>query len=232
MGLIRPRTVFNVALDGRTTFVVAGAVLGVGIYGFALTFKPYESNRVLEPFPLLEPVVAVIESPVFDPPSAVLPEAAAAPTVEAEMPSAPVEAEVRPVRVAVASAAPAPRAPSAPVVPADVPVTAAAPEPADPVAPEPVRASGPKELPPIEIAPENVLVFIHPGADATDDPAPTPPPDAGPIGQPSEQPGGAAGAGDDDDDDDDGKSNPRAERGASGERERDRGGDRDRRDDD
>lgn len=140
------------ALDGRAIFLVAGAVLGVGIYGFALTFKPYDSGRVLQPFPVLQPaVMTALQGPVFEPPAAVLPEAAA--PADTVPPRAPGGLLVSLPRTIVA---PAPQTATAP------PVAAAASGPATPLEPVPTTPA-PRELPPIVIAPENVLVYVHPG---------------------------------------------------------------------
>ncbi|MGH2609160.1 MAG: hypothetical protein ACRDHF_08720 [Tepidiformaceae bacterium] len=147
--VILRRTLLNAAFDGRVTFMVAGAVLGVGIYGFAVTFKPYDSGRIPQSFRV--PVVSLVASggPVIEPPSSVFPEAVAPETAVA--PQAPGDVLVAvPVARAVA---PAPAAPP--------PVSAAGggePEPLPPVPEEPA----PRGIGPIEIAPENVLVYIYP----------------------------------------------------------------------
>jgi hypothetical protein len=156
VGIIRPRILLSAAFDGRATFLLAGAVLGVGVYGFAITFKPYESGRVLQPFPILGPVVMKIEVPTFEPPSVVLPEVST--SVERDAPAAPGESLVSIPRPVTAAAVARPQAPSVAAAAAD----GAA--PLDPVpAPEPTSAPAPRELPPVVIAPENVLVYIHPG---------------------------------------------------------------------
>src|SRR5687768_1281280 len=104
------RSLMNVALDGRVTFMAAGAVLGVGVYGFAVTFKPYESGRVLEPFHVPVPSLVASGASIFEPPSLVFPEDAVA-AQSADPPSAPGEALVLaapPVRAVLPQPAPAP----------------------------------------------------------------------------------------------------------------------------
>ena len=152
MGLIRPRTVVSMALDGRATFLVAGAVLGIGVYGFALTFKPYESGRVLQPFPALEPTVMSVEGPALEIPGGILPEGVQ--PMDVVVPAAPGEALVAVPRAAARSSEPVAR-------PAPAVVEAASPAPSTPLDPVPAPPA-PRELPPQEIAPENVLVYIYP----------------------------------------------------------------------
>jgi hypothetical protein len=181
------RSLMNVALDGRVTFMAAGAVLGVGVYGFAVTFKPYESGRVLEPFHVPVPSLVASGASVFESPSLIFPQAADA----APLPDPPVA----PDEVLVL-AAPTVRAVVPPPAPAPAPVAAAGtgegaeplppPAAATPPAPEPVGVQ--------QIDPANVLVVMWPPRDgqrdepADDDPPVVdepedPPPDRNPDGE-------------------------------------------------
>lgn len=141
MGIIRPRILLTAALDGRATFLIAGAVLGVGVYGFATTFKPYDSGRVLQPFPAIEPAVMTIDNPTPEIPEGILPDASTSRAIPA--PGAPGEALVsvpppatQPSRSSVAAAGLSPSVPLAPVA-------------------EPAATT----------APDDVLPFLHPGYD-------------------------------------------------------------------
>ncbi len=149
---ILSRSLLNVGLGGRVTFVAAGAVLGVGIYGFAVTLKPYESGRVLEPFTVSMVGPVVSSGPVIQPPSWVFPEGTVAPGA-AVAPGAPGEA-----LVAVAPAAPVVASAPAP----EPPVAAAGTgDGAAPLPPPEEEESAPRGIGPQEIAPENVLVVIY-----------------------------------------------------------------------
>jgi hypothetical protein len=158
---ILSRSLLNAAFDGRVTFMVAGAVLGVGIYGFAVTFKPYESGRVMQSFRVPTSALVASSEPVIEPPSSVLPDVTAA-AQAADPPPAP-----GPVQVSVPVARLSRRSPwlclrqyrrrrrqrgrALPPVP---------------------EKPAPRGIGPIEIAPENVLVYIYPPRrsekDATD----------------------------------------------------------------
>jgi hypothetical protein len=162
VGVIRPRILLSAALDGRATFLVAGAALGIGVYGFAVTFKPYESGRVLQPFPVLEPVASIVHGPLYEPPSAVLPEPVAA-AEAAPPPVAPGDVAVSIPRPTAAIAA---SIPSAPAVEA---AGSGEVTPLDPIEAVPDPEPAQRELPPVVIAPENVLVYIHPGWSWLDD---------------------------------------------------------------
>lgn len=142
MGIIRPRILLTAALDGRATFLIAGAVLGVGVYGFATTFKPYDSGRVLQPFPAIEPAVMAVDGPTLEIPEGILPDAPTARVIP--VPRAPGEALVsvpppatqQPSRSSVSAAGLSPSVPLEPVT-----------EPA------------------VTTAPDDVLPFLHPGYD-------------------------------------------------------------------
>ncbi len=142
MGIIRPRILLTAALDGRATFLIAGAVLGVGVYGFATTFKPYDSGRVLQPFPAIEPAVMTIDGPTPEIPEGILPDASTSRAIPA--PGAPGEALVSVPR-------------TAPTEPSRSSVAAAGLSPSVPL--EPVAE------PEATTAPDDVLPFLHPGYD-------------------------------------------------------------------
>lgn len=113
--MMRRPTLMRAVSNGRGLFLAAGAILGVGIYGFVATFQPYASGRVLEPLRSLDrPLVATLPSPLE-----VLP----APVESSAVPESGIE--------------PAPQEPSAAFVRA-----APSPAPSPSVAPGPVEAAG------------------------------------------------------------------------------------------
>lgn len=108
--MLRGMTLRKALSNGRGTFVAAGGILGVGLYGFVATFQPYASGRVLEPVRLIEvPLVAAWTGPldVFpSPPDGEVPAAAAVEPIE-DPPSLPARVMLAP-------------APSEPVTPPPV----------------------------------------------------------------------------------------------------------------
>jgi hypothetical protein len=100
------RLLLSIAGNGRSTFLAAGAVLGVGLYGFVVTFKPYTTERSLEP--IIIPQVEMVER--------VRP-------VEAMSAAPPEEAVVEPTPSAPGSLAVALPRPAATVAPSPSPAS-------------------------------------------------------------------------------------------------------------
>lgn len=163
MGILR-RTLLDAALDGRATFLVAGAVLGVGVYGFAVTFKPYQSDRVLQPFHVSGIDLVAVSEPALQPPSTVFPEVPSL-TQALAAPEAPGEV--------VVAAQPRPAAALAPASPPAA-VSAAGGEGASAPLPPSQAPAAPRGIGPIEIAPENALVYVYPPRDSSSDSSDSP----------------------------------------------------------
>lgn len=166
--MTRGTTLLKAVGNGRGTFVVAGGLLGIGLYGFVATFEPYASGRVLEPLrPVDSALVAAWTDPIAIPPAA--PEVVAtADVVPAAAPPLDAPSFVR------TTSAPGPTAAPAPVEAAggDGGVTPLAP------APEPTPGGlGPVIVDPPAI-PSPTIEADPPTATPAEHPAPAPNDDA------------------------------------------------------